>query len=201
MERSITYQYRKKKTRAREIVLLALLTALVVAASIVCAVTVPVHLGTALVVMIGAAMGKRAGAWVGAMAMLLNNFYLGQGTWTPFQMTAMGLVGFFAGFFFNGTPENTGLQGKKRSAVMAVYTFLAVIFIYGGIMNFATFLCSGLMMGTTEGLNGKSLLACYASGILYDISHGGTAAVCVVISEQRFTQKLERIQLKYGFYR
>lgn len=202
MERSTIYQYRQKKTRAREIVLLALLTALVVIADVVCANTVPLHLGTALVILTGASLGKKAGGLTGAMAMLISNNFLGQGVWTPFQMLAMGLLGFFAGCFFcraegNAPPE----RAKRRTALIAAYTFFAVLIVYGGIMNFLTWISYGLMMGTSEGLSLAGLLARYASGVPYDISHGGCAAACVLLLERRFSQKLERIRLKYGFYR
>lgn len=201
MEQSTVYQYRKKKIRAREIVLLALLTALVVFSSILCAVTVPIHLGTALVIMIGASMDYKAGACVGAMAMLLNNFYLGQGVWTPFQMIAMGLLGALAGLFFSGKKRTGVKEGRKRAIFMATFTFLVIPIVYGGIMNFQTFLFSGFMMGTSGGLNKKSLLAYYISGIPYDLKHGSCAALAVLLLEESFTQKLERIKLKYGFYR
>jgi energy-coupling factor transport system substrate-specific component len=41
----------------------------------------------------GAALGVRAGAAVGAVAALASNFYLGQGTWTPWQMLGWGTCG------------------------------------------------------------------------------------------------------------
>lgn len=206
MEQHTSYQYRKKRVRARDIVLLALLTAMVVLASIICAITVPIHLGTALVVIIGATFGWKTGGFVGAMSMLLNNFYLGQGIWTPFQMLAMGLVGVISGLCFSNDSKfyqlwNIRLTEKKRCIALGIFTVFLIIIVYGGIMNFQTFLYSTWMMGTTEGISGKGLLAFYITGIPYDISHGLAASVCVILLEAPFAKKIERIHLKYGFYR
>jgi energy-coupling factor transport system substrate-specific component len=206
MEQYTHYQYRRKRIRAREIVLLALLTAIVVLASILCAITVPVHLGTALVVIIGATLGWKTGGIIGAMSMLLNNFYLGQGIWTPFQMLAMGLIGVISGLCFSkghGWNRNISsrLDGRKRRIVLSIFTIIVVVIVYGGIMNFQTFLYSAWMMGTMDGVSGSSLLAFYITGIPYDISHGVAAAICVFLLEPPFAKKMERIYLKYGFYR
>lgn len=48
---------------------------------------------TVIVLVTGAVLGARAGFTVGALTPLLSNVALGQGTWTPGQMTLWGLVG------------------------------------------------------------------------------------------------------------
>ncbi|MGN0242954.1 MAG: ECF transporter S component [Lachnospiraceae bacterium] len=190
------YQYRKRKMRARELVLLALLTALAVTCSILCAATFPLHLGTAVVILSGIALGGKSGFIVGSMTMLLNNFYLGQGIWTPFQMVAMGLLGACTGYLLH---PHTGK--KQLRWIGAGMSFFAVIVIYGGIMNFFSFLSMTLMVGGRETLDWSSVLGYYISGIPYDLQHAVTTAVWILLLEPMFVAKIERVKVKYGFYR
>ena len=48
---------------------------------------------TVMTVAAGAALGARSGFAVGALAAFVSNFFLGQGTWTPWQMLGWGACG------------------------------------------------------------------------------------------------------------
>jgi prenyltransferase beta subunit/uncharacterized membrane protein len=50
---------------------------------------------TAMTLVVGYALGPLPGFTVGALGMLMSNFLLGQGPYTPWQMTAWGCVGLF----------------------------------------------------------------------------------------------------------
>lgn len=50
---------------------------------------------TAMVLVVGYALGPLPGFTVGALGMLMSNFLLGQGPYTPWQMAAWGCVGLF----------------------------------------------------------------------------------------------------------
>ena len=52
---------------------------------------------SAIAIVAGAALGRRSGFVVGAVAALVSNFFFGQGSWTPWQMYAWGLVGYLGG--------------------------------------------------------------------------------------------------------
>ena len=93
--------FEKRKPKAREIVLIAMMTAITVAAHMFLHVTVPIQIGTALVIVAGISMGPEAGFLVGALARFVCNFYMGQGPWTPWQMFCWGLLGFLGGLAFN----------------------------------------------------------------------------------------------------
>jgi len=93
--------FEKRKPKARELVLIAMMTALTVCAQMFFHVTIPVQMGSALIIISGIAMGPEAGFLIGAMARFLYNFYEGQGPWTPWQMFCWGLLGFLAGLIFN----------------------------------------------------------------------------------------------------
>lgn len=95
------WRFEQKKLRAREITVLATMTAICVACNEICAHTIPLHAGTAIVVLTGIALGPQAGFFVGATARFICNLFSGQGAWTPWQMIAWGLIGALAGIAFN----------------------------------------------------------------------------------------------------
>lgn len=105
--------YEKRKPKAREIVTVALMCALTVVSNLICAYTVPLHAGTALVIIAGIALGPQTGFLVGAMSRFVCNFFMGQGAWTAWEMFAWGLLGALAGIIFNKV-ELTGLLDDKK---------------------------------------------------------------------------------------
>lgn len=101
--------FERRKPKAREIVLIAMMCALTVCAQLICSVTVPIRAGTAIIIASGIALGPEAGFLIGALARFVLNFYAGQGPWTPWQMFCWGLLGFLAGLAFN----RADLEKKK----------------------------------------------------------------------------------------
>jgi energy-coupling factor transport system substrate-specific component len=93
--------FERRKPKAREIVLIALMSALTVVVQMFCHITIPVQAGSALVIIAGISLGPEAGFLVGALSRFVCNFYMGQGPWTPWQMFCWGLLGFLAGLAFN----------------------------------------------------------------------------------------------------
>ena len=86
----VVLNFEKRKPRAREIVLLSTMTGLSVAANELCSHTIPLHGGTAMVVISGIALGPETGFFVGALSRFVCNFFSGQGPWTPWQMVSRG---------------------------------------------------------------------------------------------------------------
>ena len=110
-----------RRPTAREIAVVAVLTALAVAAR-AAFIWVPHFKPMAAVIMIaGLAAGPQTGFLVGSVAALASNFIFGQGPWTPWQMLAFGVAGpvpmraSHAEEFINGKPvtlENIEDFGK-----------------------------------------------------------------------------------------
>lgn len=94
----VSFEY--KVLRAREIVLLAMMISFCVSFNLLCAHTIPLHGGSAVVVLSGIALGPEAGFLTGAMGRFICNFFDGQGAWTPWQMASWGLIGFVSGVVF-----------------------------------------------------------------------------------------------------
>jgi len=95
----IMFEYRKP--RARDVVLISSMTAFTAMGNVICTHTIPLHAGTALVVVSGISLGPEAGFLVGALGRLVCNIFDGQGPWTPWQMVCWGLIGFMSGLVFN----------------------------------------------------------------------------------------------------
>ena len=93
--------FERRKPRAREVVLIAMMSALTVASHTFFHIAFPVQIGTAMVIISGISLGPEAGFLIGAMSRFVCNFYMGQGAWTPWQMFCWGLLGFLAGLAFN----------------------------------------------------------------------------------------------------
>lgn len=93
--------FEKRKPRAREIVLLAMMTALVICVHGLCSRLLGIKAGSAMIIVAGISLGPEAGFFIGALARFVMNFFDGQGPWTPWQMFCWGLMGFLAGLAFN----------------------------------------------------------------------------------------------------
>ena len=104
----------KRKPRAREMVVIAMMSAITVVANIICAYTIPLHAGTAVVIITGIALGPEAGVLTGALARFVCNFFMGQGIWTPWEMVAWAMLGGLAGVFFYKTVYTGYLEDKKK---------------------------------------------------------------------------------------
>lgn len=116
--------FEKRKPKAREIVLIGMMSAITVAAHTVFHILLPIQIGTALVIVSGISLGPEAGFLVGALSRLLCNFYMGQGPWTPWQMFCWGVLGFLAGLMFNkGDPQ----ERKSRSFKVIMGPVVAMI--------------------------------------------------------------------------
>ena len=117
--------FESRKPKAREIVLLAMMSALVVASHLFFHIVFPIQIGTALIIISGISLGPEAGFFIGALSRLMCNFYMGQGTWTPWQMFCWGILGFLAGLTFNrGNTETL----KSRNFKIIAGPVLTILF-------------------------------------------------------------------------
>ncbi|MCI5721811.1 MAG: ECF transporter S component [Firmicutes bacterium] len=113
--------FEKRKPKAREVVIIAMMTAITVVSHMFFHVILPVQIGTAMVIISGVALGPEAGFMVGALARFVCNFYMGQGPWSPWQMFCWGLLGFLAGLTFNKVAvrnryEELGEEGQAAAS-------------------------------------------------------------------------------------
>lgn len=90
--------YEKKKPQAREIVTLAVMSAIAIASRAAFAMIPFFKPMMGIIMITGMAFGSGAGFLTGAVTGFVSNFIFGQGPWTPWQMFAYGVGGALAGF-------------------------------------------------------------------------------------------------------
>lgn len=123
--------FEKRKPKAREIVLIAMMCALTICAQLISRITVGIAAGTGLIILCGISLGPEAGFLIGSLARFVLNFYEGQGPWTPWQMFCWGLLGFLSGLVFNRSNVEK-LKSREFKLVMGpvLMVVLAVILVY-----------------------------------------------------------------------
>lgn len=178
--------FEKRKPQARELIVIAVLSAIAVAGRAAFFMLPQFKPVVAIVIIAGVSMGAEAGFLVGAVTGFVSNFYFGQGPWTPWQMFCFGIIGFVAGLLFK-----KGLLKKTRIS-LCVFGGLATFIIYGGIINIGS-----LMMFTSE-FSWKALLATYISGFWFDMVHAIATVVFLYFISRPMLEKLDRIKTKYG---
>lgn len=90
--------YERSRPSARTVALVATLSALAALGRDAFAAIPEVKPITAMTFVVGYTLGPLPGFVVGAIGMLLSNMMLGQGSYTPWQMAAWGMVGLLGGF-------------------------------------------------------------------------------------------------------
>ena len=181
--------YESSSPRLRDIMPTVVLAALAAAGRILFAPIPDFKPVSAIAIIAGVVFGRKSGFMVGALAALASNFFFGQGPWTPWQMFAMGFIGFLSGILYR-----IGLLPTKRLS-LCIYGFLVTVFIYGGIMNPAALFMS-VYDFTWEGL-----LAIYISGIPVDLVHASSTFIFLWIGAKPLLEKLQRIKIKYDLMR
>lgn len=175
-----------RKPQARELVVIAVLCGIGIASRAVFFMLPQFKPVLALTIIAGVAFGGETGFLVGAMTMLASNVLFSQGPWTPWQMFAMGIIGFLAGILFR-----KGLLRRSRVS-LCIFGAVTAIVVYGGLLNTAS-----AMLYTPE-LNLKILLTYYLTGMPMDCVHAAATAFFLWVAAEPMLEKLDRIKVKYG---
>ncbi len=138
----------------------------------------------AICIVAGAVFGKRSGFMVGALAALVSNFFFGHGPWTPWQMYAWGMVGYFAGVL----------------AERGVFEHRLGVCVYG----FAASLCFGILLtswhiiGFVHPITWESSLLAFGASLPFDLSQGVATVAFLLVIFMPWKKKLERVKRKYA---
>jgi len=176
-----------RRPKARELVIIAVLCALSIAGRAAFFMLPQFKPVLAMTIITGVAFGGETGFLVGAVTMLVSNIMFSQGPWTPWQMFAMGIIGFLAGVLYR-----KGLLSRTKTS-LCVFGVLCAVLIYGGIMNPA----SALIWGG-ETLNIKMIMSYYLTGFPMDCIHAAATAIFLWFIADPMLEKLDRIKVKYG---
>lgn len=174
-----------RKPQARELVLMAVLCALAVAARVV--IAIPNFKAIYGVIMIaGIALGPEPGFLVGAVAAFVSNFFRGHGIWTPWQMLAYGACGMLMAFLFR--------KGKlpRKPLLMGIVGFAIVMCFAGPLLD----TCNLFMMPME--MNLQTILGMYAMGFTVNLSQSISTFIVLFLLGKPLLTKLDRIKTKYG---
>lgn len=139
---------------------------------------------SAIAIMSGAVFGRSCGFMVGALAALVSNAFFGQGSWTPWQMYAWGLVGYLAGVFAE--------RGWMERPSFRYGYALASGLLYGAILD------SWNLVGWVHPITWQSAVANYALGLPHSVTHAVATLVFLRLIWQPWVRKLTRVRTKYA---
>ena len=182
--------FEKRRPLARELTLIAVMVALGVAGRAAFYMLPQFKPIAAIVIVAGCAFGCEAGFIVGALTIFVSNMFFGQGPWTPWQMFALGLVGFFAGLIFRGE-----IKTKLRLFLLCLYGALSVLVVYGGIVD------TSFVFTSAQEVTAANFLAAYASGFAFNLIFAAATVLFLLILAKPLLNKLSRIKKKHGVFR
>lgn len=173
--------YENKKPPVESIVLIAVLTAIATVGRIILMSIPAVNMASFIIIMVGIVFGKEEGFLVGALTAFVSGLFMGMGYWVLFQMLAWGLMGASAGFLASRF-DNVGFR---------IVFGLLWGFLYGWITDISAIFYSGTALEITP------IIALYLNGVSYDLTHGVTNAVLLVVLYDWFKKMFTRAKVKY----
>lgn len=184
------WSFEKRKPQTREIVMLAVLTAMAIVGRLIFFMTPQFKPCAAVIIITAVMLGKEAGFLCGCLTAFISDFFFGQGPWTPWQMFAFGMIGLVTALIFNGA----GKRLTEDRLFISVYGFFITFVLYGIIMDTATV----LMYTDTPTLG--ALLTTYAGGIIFNLIHGLSTFIFLFVLSQTMLKKIKRIKVKFNMF-
>lgn len=183
---SFVISFEKRKPKARELVLIAVLSSIAVIGRMAFFMIPQFKPVMAIVIIAGVSLGGEAGFLTGALAALVSNFFFGQGAWTPWQIFSFGISGFISGLLFYDN------EIRNNKALLCIYGGIVTVVLYGGITNLYSF----LMVSSRISLEG--IIAIYISAIPFDVIHAISTVFFLFVAYKPMLEKIDRIKIKYG---
>lgn len=184
--------FERRRPQARELVMLAVMCALAVAAR-AAFIWLPSFKPMAAIVMIaGIAFGPSSGFLVGSLSALTSNFIFGQGPWTPWQMLAFGLCGLaFGALARRGVVKREDL-GVTGSLVLAILGAVFVVIVVGPVLD-----TSSLFFMVSR-ITPEVIVAVYLAGFPMNCAQAAATFVTLLLAAAPLLDKLSRVRRKYG---
>lgn len=175
--------FESSRPALRQLMPTAVLAALAAAGRVLFAPLPDVKPVSAIAIVAGAALGRRSGFVVGALAALISNFFFGQGPWTPWQMYAWGLVGYVGGVL----AERGALDRR-----WVLYGWgLASGLVYGLILN------GYHVLGYVQPLTWPAVVAACAASVPLDVVHGAATVAFLAAVWGSWGRAIRRAVAKY----
>ena len=176
--------FERKKPKPREILIIAVMSAIAVAGRAAFVWAPAFKPVTAIVAITGFAFGPAAGFLTGASTAVASNVLFGQGPWTPFQMFTWGLLGYIA-----------GILGKYRwmnhKIPLIIYGFFSGI-LFSFIMDIWT------VISYDGSFTWRRYLVAMGTAIPYTAMYALSNIFFLLLLARPIGEKLTRIKIKYG---
>lgn len=180
-------RFTRNVNSSRELVMLAMLGAISAVSRIPFAALPSVQPSSFVIIITGIVLGPQSGFVVGVLTAIVSNMFLGQGPWTPWQMFAWGMMGLCAGLF-NKTWLMNSVIGRS------IYGFIAGI-LFGWFMNL------WFIMLVMKEFNWSLIYPYYVASFAFDLAHGITNVLLLVLFGTIFIKVLTRFKMKYGLFK
>jgi energy-coupling factor transport system substrate-specific component len=174
--------YERKRPSARMAAVVAVMAALTALGRDAFVALPDVKPITAMTFVVGYALGPLPGFTVGALGMLVSNFMLGQGPYTPWQMAAWGMVG------LAGAALGALARGRVGRLSLALACALAALFA-GEIMDLYTW-----TLGAVH--TPAAFLAVAGQGLPYDMTGVVASFLFGLAFAPELAQVLTRVRVR-----
>lgn len=178
--------FERRKPAAREVVLIAVMTAFSVAGRVIFAVIPFFKPVTAVVIISAMYFGPQAGFMTGAMSALISNIWFGQGAWTPFQMFCWGFIGWLAGML-------NRKAWLEKPLPLCIYGAFAGVF-YSLVMDIWTVLSADGAFTAARWM--QVMISSLPMTAVYCVSN----VVFLLVLRKPLGRKLSRLKTKYGVF-
>lgn len=176
--------FERRKPQPREILTIAVMSAISVAGRCLFIVTPGFKPVAAITAITGFSLGAEAGFLTGATSALVSNMFFGQGPWTPFQMFTWGMIGFFAGLL-----GKTGVMHKKWALVL--FGIFAGIFFSFGMDVWGAVSLYGVF-------NWEAYIIALGTAVPFTIVYCVSNVIFLLLLTKPISEKLQRVKIKYG---
>lgn len=182
--------FESRRPSTREIVMLAVMCALAVAAR-AAFVWLPGFKPLAAIVMItGIALGPSSGFLAGSLAALTSNFIFGQGPWTPWQMLAFGLCG----LVFGALAQRGIIAREKLSApALLALSALGAVFI---VLVAGPVLDTSSLFFMISRITPETIVTVYLAGFPMNCMQAVATFVTLLLVANPLLGKIARIRRK-----
>lgn len=177
-------RFEMKKPKARDLVPIAVLSVLGALGRTLFAAVPSFNPNSAIVIITGMQFGPLAGYLTGSLSALASNMLLGQGPWTLWQMTAWGMMGYLGGLLEKHRVFSNRIW-------LYVFGFLASFF-FGWFMNLQ------YLLGYVNPLTFEAIVMACFSSLPFDLTHGASTFLFLLLLEKPWGKKLQRLKIKYG---
>ena len=160
--------FEEQRFSVSKLVLTATFSALGAAGRIAFAPLAYIKPVSAVAIFAGVFLGRHVGFVVGALSALMSNVFFGQGSWTPWQMYAWGLVG-----------------------ILMFWALFSGLF-YGFILN-----CY-FVLGFVHPLTVESVALAFLASIPFDMIHGISTLIFLLLLWVPWSNSVHRIFVKYN---